>query len=328
MALLAAASLVLAACSVTRIESEPAGAVISFSEDGISNWRPWPPPGLAVPGGGSATTPVRTIGFFGNTYFVRAEMDGYRTPLPRLVEMHDFRREAIDFALEELEETRTARLRAEGYVLYEGEWVVPAEAGIQQYEGVWMPEEEALRLAREAQGLRLYGGEWLPADVAEAREREDRLAAGFVEYKGRWMTPGDAAEQRRIDETVSAIASRKTYADLTAPRFESPMFAAGTTRVELFNASEAPAEFLFSGGTTSLSVVVPPLASRGVLDGEELTFPPGRYEVAIRPLGEGPGDDGDAYEPVWGSWPLAPGTRISFTYRGGEELAPIPEPGA
>ncbi len=87
---------------------------------------------------------------------VTVEKDGFRRPLPKPVELYALRRETLKFDLSELPESVATRMRAEGKLLYEGNWVDPEQAGVVEFNGIVMKKDVAFRLEQIAKGLVEY----------------------------------------------------------------------------------------------------------------------------------------------------------------------------
>lgn len=338
-------------CSRLVVESQPEGATILWSVDGSEPYRPWPPNSwewrttagnrISQQDTGNAdvsaapttpATPLNATGVFGDTIFVTVEKDGYRRPLPKAVQLYSWRNERISFELEELPERIAERMMAEGFLLYRGEWVDPEVAGVEKYNGIVMPKEQAFRLRQLAAGLVEYEGEWMSPEDAEAAEERDMLAQGMVRLKGRWVSEEVYDMETSIDEKVASIREDKVYADLTPPRImERTNLAAA--EIQLTNSTGQQVEFLFSG-PYSRSFTLLPYQSAGFSATERIALPAGTYDIVAIPTGLdargrdlrevlGGSSNVDAVmlrtEPAWAEWPLASGTRYSFNFGGSEE---------
>ncbi|MCC5876166.1 MAG: hypothetical protein JJU11_08125 [Candidatus Sumerlaeia bacterium] len=337
-------------CSRLVVESQPEGATILWSVDGAEPFRPWPPnswewrttAGTRIAqesAGETATTssqmpatPLDATGVFGDTVFITVEKDGYRRPLPKAVQLYSWRNERVSFELEELPERIAERMRAEGFLLFRGEWVDPEVAGVEEFNGVVMRKDQAYRLRQLAAGLVEYEGEWMSPEDAEAAEERDMLAAGMVRLKGRWVTEEVYEMETSIDEKVASIREEKIYADLSPPRImERTNLSA--SEVQLTNSTGQQVEFLFSG-PISRSFLLLPYQSAGFSAADRIALPAGNYDVVAVPTGLdargrnlrevlGSSANLDAVmlrtEPAWAEWPLASGTKYSFNFGGSEE---------
>lgn len=326
------AGLLLAAtgCSHVTIESDPPGAAIYWSPNGVDDWRPWPPrawSGEPVP---APLTPIRQSGSYSDTVWVTVEMDGYYRPLPQSVQIYPLRREKARFELEPTPEYAAARRRAEGFVRYRGEWVRPEDANLVEFQGAWMTEDEAFRLRQIAAGLVEYEGEWVTPEVRDTRFAEAQRARGLQLFKDRWMTPEAMAAETRIDEEVARIATSGP-ASLEAPkvvgRIDDPV-----SRVRLLNLTSGPVRFLVSGPTSREALLGP--YEPQMADG--LVLEPGMYRVAAVPVARDASaattaaqisDDvraslaADLELPImYLEQPLAPGFQYQYTFDGGMNL--------
>lgn len=342
---LAIALVSITGCSRLTVESQPAGATVLWSADGMEPFRPWPPnawnlhtssgPRTSQDGNSirpGTTTPMRASGVYGDTIFVVVEKDGYRRPLPQAVQLYTLRSERVSFELEELPERVADRMRAQGFLLYRGEWVDPEVAGVEEFNGIVMRSEQAFRLRQIEAGLVEYEGEWMTPEEARVAEERDMLERGLVRLKGRWVSQEVYDKEMEIDERVAAIREGKVYPDLTAPRIlERTNLTAA--EIQLTNSTGQQIEFLFSG-PVSESYLLLPYQSAGFSSAARIALPAGTYDIAVVPTGlDARGRDlrevlGDSVnveaiilrsEPAWAEWPLASGTRYSFNFGGSEE---------
>ena len=329
------AAMILAAglfssCTRLKVESNPPGARLMWSRDGLEPYRPWPPNGWDTAASKrSNVTPFATTGLFQDTFFLTVEKEGYRRPLPKPVQLYSFHREKLSFELPELPETTTARMKAMGKLYYRGEWVDPEAAGVTEFEGVVMPKAEAFRRAQLAQGLVEYKGEWYTKEVADQKLREDMAAQGLIEFKGRWVSAQQKALEESVDKEVAGIKVGKTYPDLPAPKIIGASTITDRAQVQLYNSTGQRVRFLFSG-PQSAQYEIDPYRSTGVKIEDRILLPAGRYDIAVVPTGkDASGRDlatilGDANsaglelskKPVWASWPIANKTQYSFNYTG------------
>lgn len=321
-----------AGCSTMRVESTPPDATVMWSSDGL-HYKTWPPNSWEWRDHSkSSQTPFRTQGIFGDSILITVEKDGYLTPLPQLAELYGFRREKLKFELSELSETADAKMRAKGFLFYQGKWVEPQSAGVVEYKGVVMKKADAEWAEKLAMGLVEYNGKWYEPKQALALEEKDKLAAGFVLHKERWVLQEEAETEQGIDEEVAEIVSEKVYQDLAAPKFVGHL-SMEEVQVQLYNSSSQQIRFLFSG-PTSHEFLLEPYRSLGVRGTERLLLESGRYDVVVIPTGidvtgrqisestEGlPVEYGfEAHtESQWATWPLPSGTLVSFDYSGSAE---------
>lgn len=327
-----AAAAAATGCTRMEVTSDPPGAQVVWSPDGMEPFRPWPPRALDSRSGRTVATPYSQWGTYPEPVFVTVEKDGYRRPLPRIVELQPrlniFRKQRLAFELAELPETTNARMRAEGKVRYRGEWVDPRPLDLIEVDGEVLPRAEHEARVRAAQGLVSYNGEWMTPAQRDGRYRAEQLAAGLVERNGRWMTPEAAQAEALVDERVRAIASGGGWTDLDAPRVlgnaKTPF-----SQLQLFNNSGVAVEFLLSG-PSSVAVPLEPYSGFGVKTEDVFEVLPGEYAIAVVPLAEGAMDtpptsaasrssrSGNSPAPTaaYTTMPLADGFKYSFTYVG------------
>lgn len=330
-------------CSRLEVKSDPPGAAVLWSADGVEPFHPWPPKSWEMTSDSQVVTesgrralgsftPMRSTGFFGDTVFVTVEKEGYRRPLPKAAQLYAWRSPVLEFELKELPETIAERMRAQGYLLYQGQWVDPVEMGLDEFEGVVMPKDEAFALRQRAAGLVLYDGDWMTPEEATAQEEADMQARGMVRLKGRWVSEEVHDYETSIDERAAEIRESKIYPDLTAPRIlERTNLQAA--EVQITNSTGQQVEFLFSG-PQSRSVLLLPYQSAGFRADDRISLPPGMYDIVAIPTGKdgagrnleevlGSSANVDAValrrDPAWAEWPLAAGTRYSFNFGGSEE---------
>ncbi|MBI1292126.1 hypothetical protein GC173_12930 [bacterium] len=331
-ALLAGLALATAGCTTLKVESNPPGARVLWSADGKSNWQPWPPRAWKANADVDSTvTPLRAKGTFGDTVFVTVQKDGYWRPLPKPVELYFGRSSTLRFTLEELPEVRAARLRAEGYVLFRGDWIKPEEYGLVEYKGEILPRDEAFRREQLDKGLVLYNDVWMTAAEKDERFAADMAAKGLVEFKGRWIEAAEQTKEAAVDAEVAAIAKDKAYPDLPIPRV-SGSSQRDKSQLQLSNSTGQLVRVLISG-PRSLEIELPPYGSAGVKSGDPLVVPAGTYQFAIVPTGRdaagrdltqllGRVDSDSAITlsttPLWGTWPMATGQQYSFNYTGSD----------
>ena len=310
------AALLATGCTRLAVDSEPSGARVLWSRDGLTDWKPWPPTTWhdPVPATDGPTTPLRSTGFHQDTMWVTVEKDGYYRPLPQAVQLFRMRRESVNFELAERPEMVAARRLAEGYVLYEGEWVIPQERGLVEFEGRWLPQEEAFRLAQAAKGLVEHKGEWMTPAQRDERFAADQRAKGLVEFKGLWVAPEERDRMVAMDAEVEAIAAGE-HRVMDLPRvvgIQSPIVQA-----DLLNATATPLRWLLSGPQTA-EFTTPPYDSYRLAEGNFLVLQPGRYRVAAIP---GASTSGRTAEgellPGFAEVFMAEGFQYQFSYDGG-----------
>jgi len=322
----------LASCTTIKVTSQPDGARVVWSPDGAEPWRDWPP--RAFGGESAPTTPFSDSGRYGDTVYVTVEKEGYRRPLPKIAQLYTFRRNKLEFVMDELPEALAERKKREGQVLYLGEWVDPAAKDLVVVDGRAMPRSEAERAEMLAKGLVPWEDRWvLPAE----RERlygDKMTAEGKVLFKDRWVMPEVVELETAWDEKVSAVEESGEYLDLGAPkvlgRIDAPL-----AQLQIFNNSGQPSTVIFSG-PTSRSIDLEPYQSWGIQPGETMYVSGGRYRVAM--IRRAPRTNTTAPEssatrasrsvtpfsdrPAFTSQPLTAGFQYSFTIGTGEPLTP------
>lgn len=329
---LAPSLLTLTACTTLRVESNPSGAQVLWSPDGTTNWQPWPPPSWRATADSTApSTPFASRGTFGDTVYVTVEKEGYWRPLPKPVELYFARTTRLQFDLQELPETKAARLRSEGFVLYRDEWIRPEERGLVEYKGEVLSKAEAFRREQLDRGLVEFEGEWLTPAEKQTRVNAAMAAKGLVEFEGRWVTPEERDIELRVASEVEAIAADKAYPDLPTPKV-SGSSQRESAQLQLSNSTGQVIRFLISG-PTNREVILQPYGSAGVKGDNQLLVPAGTYRMVIIPTGKdaagrdlaallGRTDSMTAVAlsttPLYGSWPLAAGQQYSFNYTGAD----------
>jgi hypothetical protein len=323
----------LFSCARLKVESDPTDARVMWSPSGTADWRPWPPRGLdTMSGTENPATPMTSYGRYNNSFWITVEKDGYFRPLPQVAQLYSFRRQKLHFTLLETPETTSARMRAEGFVFFDGDWVKPEEMDLAQFEGVWMRREEAFEKEQLAAGLVPYEGEWLTSEEYATRFEADQRARGFVPFKNRWMTTEEMESEQRIDAEVAELeAMNLRYLD--SPKVIGRVDSRDA-RVQLFNTTSRAIRFLISG-PMSREFTLDSYESYGVTPATRLFFPPGRYTVAVVPMEssaidslatEGIGrevlDDTRAdYPTMLLETPLAMGFHYLFGYTGGADVS-------
>lgn len=332
-AVVAIAAAALSSCSTLKVTSQPEGARVVWSPDGLEPWREWPP--RAFGGKPGPVTPFAASGRYGDTIYVTVEKDGFRRPLPKVVQLYTFRRNKLEFTMDELPDALSERKRLEGQVYYYGEWVDPEEMGLVVVDGTAMPREEAERLDMTAKGFVRWEEGWvLPAE----RERlygEKMKAEGKVLYKDRWVAPQVVELESGWDAAVAQVQESGEYLDLGAPkvlgRIDAPL-----AQIQVFNNSGKPTTVIFSG-PTSRSIDLEPYQSWGIQPGETMYVSGGRYDVVTLRRTPGAGASiapessatrasrsmTDASDrPAFTSQPLVAGFQYAFTIGTGEPLTP------
>jgi hypothetical protein len=275
---------------------------------------------------------MTSYGRYNNSFWITVEKDGYFRPRPQVAQLYSFRRQKLEFNLLETPQTTSARMRAEGYVFFEGEWVKPEEMDLAQFEGVWMRREEAFQKEQLALGLVPYEGEWLTSEDYAVRFEADQRARGFVPFKDRWVTPEEMEVEQRIDAEVAELQG------LNLRYLDSPKVIGRVdsrdARVQLFNTTSRSIRFLVSG-PRSQEFKLEAYESYGVTPATRLFFPPGRYWVAVVPMETSSFDSLDTegiglevledtradYPTMIIETPLAMGFHYLFGYTGGADVS-------
>ncbi len=294
-------------CSRFKVQSDPPGAAILWSPDGMEPWRPWPPrnwDSRAETSENVLITPHGEFGIYGDTVFITVEKEGYRRPLPQIAQLYAFRWNSLKFELKELPETFRARMSEEGRVPYMGNWVFPEEYNLVKYNGDWIPSQLAEELEMRSRGLVRYDNQWMTPEERDRAYERDQLARGLVLYKDRWMSPDVRDLELAIDEEVTRISETRDTRELTAPRFIGRE-SISDARVQLSNNSNVSVRILLSG-PMSREYRLEPRESRGDSGQQPIFLLPGRYRIVI--VSE------DGQEPMYASWPLAPGTYVEIFY--------------
>ncbi|MBI5155513.1 hypothetical protein HZA57_09775 [Candidatus Poribacteria bacterium] len=327
--LLLAATLVLllAGCSRLTVESTPPGAEVVWSADGVGNWHSWPPVNWSgnAPTSSTALTPLTQRGRYGDALWVTVRKEGFYEPRPQVVQLYTGRHEKLIFDLRETPDAYAARMREQGLVSYNGEWVDPAARGLVEFDGHWLPEAEAFVLSQQAKGLIEYKGEWLSPAEREARFTSDQQALGLVPFKNRWVTPEVQSSETALDAEVTEAAGGE-HDSLEPPKVIGRI-EARLAQVQLLNSTGFNVRFLLSG-PESRDVLLAPYASYGLVAGERLSVPAGRYKVVAKPLTSGlgpaelPASLPSAPPPklAFVEQPLAEGFQYLFNFAGGESL--------
>ncbi|CAN5183754.1 hypothetical protein BH09SUM1_BH09SUM1_13720 [soil metagenome] len=321
----------LAGCTRLSVDSTPPGAKVLWSRDGTEPYQTWPPNSWEIStSANGGVTPFRSTGSFGDTIFVTVEIDGYRRPLPKPVELYLWRNEKLKFDMKELPETMAARKRAEGLVYYNGAWVDPKAANLATFNGVVMPAKKAYELEQRSKGLVPYGEEWVTPAAALERQRADYTAKGLVEFKGRWLAPEASAIEGAIDEEVAIVRDSGDFENLSAPKLVGSINQ-DNVQLQLYNSTGQKIRFLVSG-PVSLERVIDSYRSAGVRADDKILLPAGRYELAVLPTGTdaagrdltqllGLVDESSGVvlstTPQYAAWPLSAKQQYSFNYTGG-----------
>ncbi|MDX2177709.1 MAG: hypothetical protein SF028_14700 [Candidatus Sumerlaeia bacterium] len=329
----ALAALALAqGCAKLSVRSEPAGAQLLWSPNGLEPFRPWPPTGDGREG--NTATPHSEFTTTRDVFFMTVEKEGYRRPLAKLVQLAPLRTARLSFDLEKLPEYEGGLPVRDGLVLYQGEWVDPAAAGLAVHEGRLLGIEQVRAKERLAQGLVEFEGR----DVAPAeRDRlwaERQRAEGRTLFKERWLLPEEIAAEEAVDRAAAEINTLDGLADLDAPRVLGRVESA-FAQLQLFNNTALPVRVLLSG-PSSRELRLEPFGSFGGGPGEALYVVAGRYQVVYLPLendGLPAAPESSATRSAAGaegrtagartaitSQPLASGFRYSFNYSGGDRL--------
>ncbi|MDK2972678.1 MAG: hypothetical protein PWP23_2433 [Candidatus Sumerlaeota bacterium] len=340
---LAASLLATTGCARLVVESTPPGATVLWSPSANDDdWRPWPPRAWDDTSYSTGVqTPLRASGRYGDAFWITVEKDGYFRPLPQPVQLYLFRNESLSFELKETPENYAARMRSEGLVLFQGEWVKPADKGLVEFNGEWYPAEEAEALAMQAKGLVNYKGQWLTPAKRDELFAADQAAAGLVLFKDRWVTPEVRDVETSIDERVATIAE-SDFIRLEAPR-PVGRIDSSDSELQLVNSSSQTVRFLLSG-PMSRSIIIEPYSMQ-----QRVFVLPGRYDLAAEVATTGTQSIADAkrdqstlpgmiqreitQRPAYLRHPLAGGYKYILTYDAGsrfdygpEETYTIPQP--
>ena len=318
------AILPLAACTRLTVNSQPSGATVLWSPDGLDDWRPWPPVAWSSQGTGNAETPLKETGRYGDAVWITVQKDGFYRPLPQVVQLYPLRRENLVFELKETPEALGERMRAEGRVFYGGEWVEPGSVGLVEYEGVWLPETEAFFRSQRAKGLVDYEGQWVTLEERNASFAADQRAKGLELFKDRWVTAEVRGQEEAIDAFVKNLSSQPTIL-LTPPKVIGRV-ESETAQIQILNATGRPIRFILSG-PMSRDYMLKPYESHGITGTNRIALPAGRYVVAAisQPVDAEtltlPSDiEAPALLPGLSEQPLAAGFQYLFSYDGGKNL--------
>lgn len=325
--LLAVAAMAVSGCtSRLVVESDPAGGVVMWSPTGVDDWRPWPPRAWGEPHDPAPLTPLRDSGRWSDVVWITVDKDGFHRPLPQVAQLYPMRSAHLDFQLIETPEAFAARMRAQGLILYRGEWVRPEEQGLVEFAGSWMTPEEAFAARQRAAGLVEYAGEWMTPAERDSRYATDQRAKGLELFKDRWVSPEVREKEERIDAEVAAIAA--AGAEFLEPPRVIGRMDTSDAQVQLVNATSQDVRFLFSG-PQSREVVAERYATV-----TQFHLLPGRYGMAVVPMVShmAPPTDSIAvrlpqlieteqqFRPTYTEHPVVEGFKYLLTYTGGEEV--------
>lgn len=81
-------------CTMITVESEPPGADVYYSINGLRPWIAWPPGAEQV-----SQTPARVMTFADSVYMVQVVKDGYHPPTPQVVDAMRAGSEVVQFKL-------------------------------------------------------------------------------------------------------------------------------------------------------------------------------------------------------------------------------------
>ena len=270
----------LAGCARLAVTSDPPGAAVLWSPDGLEPWRPWPPLhwteyGPSGDQGTTVTTPMSRRGPQGEYLFVRVEKPGYYAPRPRLAGMRALRTCQLDFTLQERPEHFAEQMKEKGLVYFESEWVDPKARGLVEYKGEWMTAGEREKKIKAAEGLVEYEGKWMTPAEYESEFASRQRARGLVEFKSRWVRPEVRAEEETVDQAVTkirAVGPMEMLPPKVLGRIEGSLSWLG-----VMSHANAPTRWLISG-PSSRWFDLPP---QGQLPSAEVKLIPGRYTIAI-----------------------------------------------
>jgi uncharacterized membrane protein YgcG len=302
-------------CSRYQFRTSPEGAQVEFSHTGAEPWQP-----VALDDAGNPlATPFRAAPPTTGYAFIRGVRDGYISSEPALVHFSWLSPMAwIGLAATpDLKLTRTRREEArerlaEGFVFYREEWVRPDEAALVQRGNAWMSVEEAEALDRRAAGLVEIDGEWITQGEADARRRDELLARGFQEHRGRLFPPEEAERRRAIDAQVERLFAERMQSASTVDNinFEESGRTPDGPRLRIFNATSIDLEVLISGPDSRI-VALEAYAE------ESVTLLPGEFLIAALPVAPG------VFDEFVGRFELLGSYTYTFTYLGlelGREL--------
>jgi hypothetical protein len=256
-------------CAMIKVETDPPGARVEYSYNGLAPWQPW------RGGQGKDLAPSRNIVWCGTSCFVRAEKEGYRPTPPKLIEAFMFDWETVRFDLVASPELEAMERRAQGLVLFEGQWVDPGQQGLVERDGKWMTPEENYTLEQQAAGLISFDGRWMTPAERESLFAEQQRAKGMTFYQGRWMKAADREKRIQIEEAIDTAMALQPMA---LPVKEAmPVPRAGVTELKLYNGTRSPIHAYFAG-PVAFETYVDPLGSAS------RTIPPGHYRIAMVPV--------------------------------------------
>lgn len=268
-------------CARLVVESNPEGADVLWSPDGLTPWRPWPPlhwmeynaePGDDVT---TITTPLAQKGPHADYVFVTVRKPGYHPPRPRLVGMSLLKTRRLRFDLAETPEHYAERQREAGLVPYQGQWVDPEKEGLVEYEGEWIPEVERTRRRMTAQGLIEFEGKWIKPHEYNVLYASRQRSKGLVEFKDRWVPPAIQRAEEAIDAAVATLEKAnppEMFPPKVLGRGEGTLAGLG-----LSSGADVPTRWLLSG-PASRWIDLPAL---GQVDPGSLNLIPGRYTISI-----------------------------------------------
>ncbi|MBN1900356.1 hypothetical protein JW926_03410 [Candidatus Sumerlaeota bacterium] len=287
-------TLVCSGCSVIRIESEPSGATLLHSSNGMAPWKKLGSPDHPL------VTPAVLRRFRSDQEFFRVEKSGYASPLPRIAETYPFHRETLHFQLEKTPQTIEREFRDKGYILYQNQWIDPKGAGLVEYKGEWMKPEEKFAAEQKDRGMVLYEGKWMTLEEKEKAFRAVQTSRGLVSFKERWMTRDEKNQEELIDQKVDEVSSG-VHRNPDIPGVVGTI-TENKTRIRVLNGTGNQIIFYFSG-KKSLRVALDPYES------QNLDILPGKYRIA------GVGVNRDIQPSFW-TFEFKPGFRYSLVEEG------------
>lgn len=273
----------LGGCATTlNVASEPAGAQVLWSPTGVQDWRPWPPrtwnATISDQEREPVFTPYKDSATFSDTVWITVEKEGYYRPLPQVAQLYSQNHEKLVFKLVETPELEEQRLRAEGYVLYKGEFVKPEELNLVEYKGSWFTAPEADLLSKRDAGLIQYKDRWVTVDERDRLYAEDQRALGFIQFKNRWVKPEVQAKEVAVDEQVTKLFAEQTT-ELRAPRVVGSLNQ-DLSQLQIHNSSRLPIRVYLSG-VRSDELVLDAYETYGTQQDNRFTILPGEYRIAV-----------------------------------------------
>ena len=297
----------IAGCAVVRIESDPPGAVILYSPNGMPPWTPLGQEGDYI------LTPATHRHFNKKVHFYRVVKAGYLSTLPQLAESYPFHRSTLHFTLGKTRATIESEYREKGYVLLDGKWVDPQEKGLVEYQGKWITPEEKFTKEQREKGLVKFEGKWMTPEEKKKAFTRKQKEEGLILFKGRWITQADKQLEQEIDEHVDSAFSSE-HRELPHPGVMGAI-PGEKSRVRVLNGTGGDVMFFFSGKDSHRMAL-------HYYESRNIDLEPGSYRVAVFPVAPD-------QNPACLSYEFKPGYRYSLVEEGtalepssGEALSP------